>query len=523
MTAPVVELEGIYKSFGRNRVLDDVDLTLYQGEVHALCGGNGAGKSTLMKILSGVYQPDEGSVKLRGSRVHLSSPADAQKHGIATVFQEFSLIPTLTVEQNMFLTREPGTRAGFLNGRAIRKRVKELLSELQVDIDPKAPASDLSRGEQQLIEIGKALSLGADILIMDEPTSSLSKREVDILFELIRRLKENGISAIYISHRLEEIFEISDRITVLRDSRRIITDDAAGMTMEKIIEHIVGRQLERAFEWHEREVDRTTTPLLEVLNVTRGALVRDVSFRLWPGEILGIVGLMGSGRSELARCLFGIDRIGSGEVRIRGRKTSITNPEIAIQAGIALIPEDRKRQGLVLQHAVRDNVMLTVLDHFLRVGLINERAATRTVKSYVESLDIKVQSVFDPVEMLSGGNQQKVVIAKWLTTDPQVLIMDEPTIGVDIGTKAQIVEIIRRLADEGKGIIVISSELPELLAVSDRILVMRQGRVEQELDRREIEDRAAATQQSVRLAGSTRAEEEIMGADKILEQIVQGG
>ncbi|MGI8824082.1 MAG: sugar ABC transporter ATP-binding protein [Chloroflexota bacterium] len=520
MTTPAVEMQEITKAFGRNRVLNQVDLTLQKGDIHALVGGNGAGKSTLMKILSGVYQPDEGTIQLGGEPVHFSRPQDAQRHGIATVFQEFSLVPTLDVAQNIFLTREPSAIPGFVNDRECRRRASDVIRELQVDIDPRTPVADLSRGEQQLIEIAKALSQGASLLIMDEPTSSLSKREVEGLFQLLRRLRERGISIIYISHRLEEIFEISDRVTVLRDANLIVTAPTSEMTMEGVIEQIVGRKMEQAFAWKERTVSRVGTPLLEALNVTRRPMVQEASFTLWPGEILGIVGLMGSGRTELARCLFGIDRMERGEVRVQGRRISVNSPEAAIRAGIALIPEDRKRQGLILQHSIRDNVMLTVLDHLLTGWMVNERAATLMVDSCVESLDVRAQSIFDPVELLSGGNQQKVVIAKWLTTKPRILIMDEPTIGVDIGTKAQIVEMIRGLAGEGKGVVVISSELPELLAVSDRILVMRNGSIEQELSRRELEDRAKAAYAGSPGAG-TVVEEELVSTEEILHQIVQ--
>jgi ribose transport system ATP-binding protein len=518
MTAPALEVRGVRKSFGQNRVLDDVDFEVLKGEIHALLGGNGAGKSTLMKILSGVYTLDEGTILVNGQPRHFSSAHDAQACGIATVFQEFSLIPTLTVAQNIFLTREARTRIGLLDDRAGERQAGMLLAEMDVDIDPKALVSNLSTGHQQVTEIAKALSQGADILILDEPSSSLTKRETESLFHLLRRLKDRGIAIIYISHRLEEIFEIADRITILRDGRRIVTDSVATTTMPDVIEGIVGRKMERSFEWKQRPVNRTGTPLLDVSNLASSNGLRRASLQVYPGEILGIAGLMGSGRTELARCLFGIDRIEAGEIRIRGRRVVINSAGAAIKAGIALIPEDRRRQGLVLQHTIKDNIVLSVLNRLLRGGLMNDRRADQVAASYVQQLAIKTESTLKPVELLSGGNQQKVVIAKWLATEPQTLIMDEPTIGVDIGTKAHIIAMIRELADEGKGIIVISSELPELLAVSDRILVMRDGVSDRALNRREIEEQVRTGHPQ----GQHAAAEEVAGAEEVLQRIVQG-
>jgi ribose transport system ATP-binding protein len=484
--AAAVELKGIVKSFGGNAVLHGVDFELRKGEVHALMGGNGAGKSTLMKILQGVHAPDAGEVKINGAPVQIRSPQEAQENGIAMIFQEFSLIPTLSVAQNIFLNSEPRGKGGLLDDRESRRRTRGLFAEMGEDIDPGAIVGNLPTGYWQLTEIAKALSREAQVLIMDEPTSSLTKTESEALFDLIRKLKASGISIVYISHRMEEVFQVADRVTVLRNGRNVITDDVANLTLDEVIDHIVGQKMEAAFEWHEREVDRTKAPLLEVKGLSAAGRFRDVSFRLYPGEILGFAGLMGSGRTEIARALFGIDRVDSGEILVRGRPVNLRGVGDAMDAGISLIPEDRRLQGLVLDHSLKDNLLLPLLGRLQRGGVVEDRRGERMVRSLVERLRIKVNSIFEPVWLLSGGNQQKVVIAKWLASEPDVLVMDEPTAGVDIAAKTEILDIARNLADSGKGVIVISSELVELLAVSDRILVLQEGTVKQEMDRREV-------------------------------------
>jgi len=484
---PAVRMRAISKSFSGVRVLEGVDFEVLAGEVHALVGGNGAGKSTLMHILEGVYTLDEGEIEIDGSPVSLRSSQDASAHGIAMIFQEFSLIPTLTVAQNVFLTRESRNRIGLLDDRAARHRTRELFARMGVEVDPRAAVGDVSRAYWQLTEIAKALSREARILIMDEPTSSLAKSETERLFELIRRLQERGISIVYISHRLEEVFEIADRVTVLRDGKRVLTQDMDKISPPEVIEQIVGRKLEeQASEWRGTPIDRSGTPLLEVEGLESGPRVRGVTFRLHRGEILGLAGLMGSGRSEIARTLFGIDRRTGGVIKIDGRPVKIRSPRHAIAAGIALIPEDRRAQGLVVDHPLRDNLLLPLLGEVSLGPVINDARGTRIAKSLVERLDIRARSIGMPARLLSGGNQQKVVIGKWLGREPEILIMDEPTVGVDVGTKAEIVGMIRELASAGRAVIMISSELPELLAVCDRILVLREGRVEQELDRQEI-------------------------------------
>jgi ribose transport system ATP-binding protein len=485
MSDLAVEMTGISKSFAGVRVLNEVDFDLRRGEIHALVGGNGAGKSTLMKILEGVYTPDAGEIRVDGQPVQIRTPQDARALGIGMIFQEFSLIPTLSVAENVFLTREP-RRGRFIDDRASEEQTRALFSEMGEVIDPRARVGELSTGYWQLTEIAKALAQDARILIMDEPTSTLTETETQSLFRLIAKLQARGISIIYISHRMEEIFRITDRITVLRDGRRVSTESTSQVTMEDVIDDIVGKTMESAFAWQERHVTRDGAPLLSARGLTAGARVRDISFDLYSGEILGIAGLMGSGRTELARALFGIDQIDAGEVLIRGERASIHVPDDAIEAGIALVPEDRRSQGLVLDHTVKDNITLPLLPKLRRLGLIDDAKGGSIAGSFVQSLQIKTNSIDTPVRLLSGGNQQKIVIGKWLATEPEILIMDEPTAGVDIGAKTEILGVIRRLADQGKGIIVISSEPAELLAVSDRILILREGRLHRVLDRREI-------------------------------------
>ena len=486
MDPGAVRMTGISKSFSGIRVLHGVNFDLRKGEVHALVGGNGAGKSTLMKILQGVYTPDEGQITVDGQPVEIRSPKDARALGIGMIFQEFSLIPTLTVAQNIFLGYEPRGSGGLIDDRASVRQARQLFAEMGEEIDPNARMMDLGTGYWQLTEIAKALAQDARVLIMDEPTSSLTATEAHLLFALVQRLKKRGISIIYISHRMDEIFRITDRITVLRDGRHILTENTAALTMNRVIDAIVGKTMEQAFEWRERSVDRSVAPLLQVRNLSAGKRVQDVSFDLFPGEILGLAGLMGSGRSELARAIFGIDRIDKGQILIRGERVDIGGPEEAISAGVSLVPEDRRIQGLVLDHSVKNNLLLPLLDRLDHVGIIDDRRGDRMAGSIVDDLSIKTGSIGTTVRLLSGGNQQKVVIGKWLATEPEILIMDEPTAGVDIQAKTEILGVIRALADRGKGIIVISSELVELLAVSDRLLVLRDGHVVREIDRREI-------------------------------------
>jgi ribose transport system ATP-binding protein len=485
---PIVQMSGIHKSFSGVPVLKGVDFEVCSGEVHALAGGNGAGKSTLMKILQGVYSMDAGEIKIDGKPVKLSSIHGARAAGVGMVFQEFSLVPTLTVAQNVFLAAEPMGPLGMINDRESVRRAREEFTDMQVEVDATARVEDLSTAYWQLTEIAKALAQDARILIMDEPTASLAKHETDSLFELVERLKARGIAIIYISHRMDEVYRIADRITILRDGGRLFTRSLAEVTREEIVEGIVGHKIEGELEYKERAARDRREVLLEARGLNAGRRVRDVSFQLHKGEILGLAGLMGSGRTELARILFGVDRLDSGEVQLNGQRVEIGNPREAAAAGIALIPEDRREQGLVLSHSVRDNLLLPLLKR-LEVGpLISDRKGNDLARSLIQRFSVKVANMAHPVRLLSGGNQQKVVIAKWLGTEPDVLIMDEPTAGVDIGTKSEILDMIRDLADEGKGVIVISSEYPELLAVSDRVVVLKDGAVLNVLNRRDIPD-----------------------------------
>ncbi|MGD9734369.1 MAG: sugar ABC transporter ATP-binding protein [Solirubrobacterales bacterium] len=480
-------MTGITKSFSGTKVLDAVDFELQSGETHALLGGNGAGKSTLMKILQGVYSLDSGTIEIDGERVQLNSPQDARRHGVAMIFQEFSLIPTLTVAQNVYLSREP-KHGGLLDDRAVERQTRELLAELGVEIDPRTLVRRLGAASMQLVEIAKALSQDARILIMDEPTASLAHSEVDALFGIIERLKERGITIIYITHRLEEVITVADRVTVLRDGCLVETRSATDLDIGALIELIVGRSVEQALGRSERSIDRSGTPVLSVRGLSTASGLEDIDLDVYAGEIVGLAGLMGSGRSELARAVFGIDRRKTGEIRLHGEEVQIRRPADAIRRGIVLVPEDRRREGLVLAHSVQRNLTLAILRALSKGGLLDDREGAEISRRYVERLDIRLSSLGAPVRRLSGGNQQKVVLGKWLATEPEILILDEPTVGVDIGTRSQIVDLIQELAAQGKACVVISSELAEVLAVADRIIVLREGRVDRTLERDEVAD-----------------------------------
>ena len=484
VTAPAVSMRGITKSFGGVPVLKEVDFDLRKGEIHALVGANGAGKSTLMKILVGVYTRDGGSYEVDGRHVDFRTVQDARASGVGMIFQEFSLVPTLSVAQNVFLTREARSRDGLIDDREMERRTRDLFATMTVEVDPRRPLDELPTAFWQLTEIAKALSQNASVLIMDEPTSALAKSETVELFALMRRLRDHGISIVYISHRMEEVFEICDRITVLRDGRAVMTENLASVTPRMVIDEIVGRKLEHAMEYQERRVGGDV--LLEARGLATATKLRGIDFELHEGEVLGLAGLMGSGRTELARALFGIDPLQSGDLLLRGEPIQIANPRDAMAHGVALIPEDRRAQGLILDHAVRENFLLPLLSRLSRAGFVDDAEGDRRTDSFVRRLSIKTLSTSQPIGTLSGGNQQKVVIAKWLAIEPRILIMDEPTAGVDIGTKGEIVSMIRAFADQGNGVIIISSELPELLAVSDRVLILRDGQVERTLERRDI-------------------------------------
>jgi ribose transport system ATP-binding protein len=483
---PAIEMLGISKAFGGVTVLKNVSFSLGRGEVHALAGENGAGKSTLMKILQGVYSSESGEIFINGKLVKISDTFAARAAGIGMVFQEFSLIPTLTVAQNVFLTAEPQGRGGLISDRRAREMAKAVFTDMGVVVDPGAPLENLSTAYWQLTEIAKALAQDAKVLIMDEPTASLAQHETEALFELIGRLKARGISIIYISHRMDEIYRIADHITVLRDGAKVLTSAISDISPAQIVEAIVGRKIDAKLEWRQRLAQEDLIPVLTVDRLSSGNRVKDVSFTLHKGEIIGLAGLMGSGRTELVRSLFGIDPVNHGTISIDGVPVTIRSANQAMSHGLALIPEDRRSQGLVLEHSVRDNLMLPLLDQTKSGPLLNASAIAMLTRHLISRFSIKVSDPKMAATKLSGGNQQKIVIAKWLGTEPKVLMMDEPTAGVDIGTKSEILDMVRGIADDGKGVIFISSELPELLAVSDRILVLRNGEVVKNLTRSEI-------------------------------------
>jgi ribose transport system ATP-binding protein len=488
VTTPLLRMTQITKAFSGVTVLADVDFDLHAGETHALLGGNGAGKSTLMKILEGVYTLDRGTIEVDGEPVEPRGGREARRHGVAMIFQEFSLVPTLTVAQNIYLTREARTRGGLLDDRALDRQAGELLAELQVDIDPRSEVRRLSAAGMQLVEIAKALSQNARVLIMDEPTASLARSEVEALFGIIERLKRRGIAIVYITHRLEEVMAVADRVTVLRDGRVVGTRPTSELDVEALIEFIVGSPAGQVLEPGERSIDRSGTPLLSLRGVSTSTGVHEVDLDLHAGEIVGLAGLMGSGRSELARAVFGIDALSTGEIRLRGEPISIRRPADAIEHGIVLVPEDRRTQGLVLGDSVQRNLTLALLRRLSRGGMLDDDEGAAIAKRYVAQLDIRTPSLAMPVRRLSGGNQQKVVLAKWLATEPDVLILDEPTVGVDIATRSEIAGLVRGLADQGKAVLVISSELAEILALADRILVLREGRIDRSVRRADVAD-----------------------------------
>ena len=473
---PLIEMVGIDKRFPGVHALRDVSFDLRAGEVHALMGENGAGKSTLMKILSGVYTRDGGEVRIDGTALQLATPRAAQDAGIGIIHQELSLMNDLTVAQNIFIGREP-RRLGFvIDDKQMERDTAALFSGMNVVIDPKRFVQGMSIARQQMIEIAKAISHDSKVLVMDEPTAALNDREIDELFCIINQLRDAGKGIIYISHKMDEIQRISDRVTVMRDGQTVGTRNTSEVTLEEIISMMVGRALVQ----EEATVpDLSAAPVaLEVRGLSRGREIRDVSFTLRKGEILGFAGLMGAGRTEVARAIFGADPLDAGEIFVDGAPRRIRSPSDAVRAGIGYLSEDRKHFGLALPMSVRDNIALTSFDKFARAGgLLDDGAMRRTARESIKTLDIRTPSDQQEVRLLSGGNQQKVVIAKWLLRDCEVLIFDEPTRGIDVGAKSEIYKLLNRLAAEGRAIIMISSELPEILRLSHRIAVMCEGRL----------------------------------------------
>jgi rhamnose transport system ATP-binding protein len=483
----VAELRGVEKSFGGVHALRGVDLVLMPGEVHSLVGENGAGKSTLVRVLGGVYQPDAGSVAIGGEEVVLHGPRDARARGVAVIHQEPALFPDLDVAENVFIGRQPLDRSHGIDWKRMYREVGELLRSLGVALDPRTPVEGLSVADQQLVEIAKALSMDARVVVMDEPTAALSSRETEELFRIVADLRERGVTVLFISHRLEEVFTLSDTVTVLRDGSHVITAPAAELDTAALIRHMVGRDLEELFP---KEAADIGAPVLEVRGLAREGVFRNISFSLRRGEIVGLAGLVGAGRSEVARAIFGIDPRDGGEVLRDGERVRIGSPREAMRAGLAFVPEDRQHQGLVLEMAIEHNATLPFLRRLSRFGLVDRRRERAVAKEYTQRLQVRAASLGLPARSLSGGNQQKVVLAKWLATDPAVLILDEPTRGIDIGTKAEVHRIVSHLAAEGLAILLISSELPEVLAMSDRVLVMHEGRLTGEFARDEADQEA---------------------------------
>lgn len=476
-------MENINKSFPGVQALKDAYFELNRGEVHALVGENGAGKSTLMKILVGAYRKDSGRIIYKGKEVDIPNPRVAQDMGISMVFQELNLMPHLTVAQNIFIGREPKKKnlPIFLDDEEINRKTKELLNMLHLKVEPNVKVSNLSVGKQQMVEIAKALSFNSEVIIFDEPTAALSEAETEELFSVIRKLKSQGIGIIYISHRLEELREIADRVTVMRDGQYIGTDFMKNLTIEKIISMMVGREIYETLR--EKEVEKDAEVVLEVRNLKRGKIFKNINFSLRKGEILGFAGLIGAGRTEVARAIFGADPIDSGEVYVKGKKVHIRNPWDAINHGIAYLSEDRKRYGLMPDLDVKSNIILPSMKEFLKtLGFVDDKKAERVSSEYVQRLRIRTPSVRQKVKNLSGGNQQKVVVAKWLLKNCDILIFDEPTRGIDVGAKNEIYKLLNELVAEGKSIIMISSELPEILRMSHRIVVMCEGRITGILD-----------------------------------------
>nr|PZN53555.1 MAG: D-xylose ABC transporter ATP-binding protein [Chloroflexota bacterium] len=474
-------MEGIEKSFPGVHALSQCQFELRAGEVHALVGENGAGKSTLMKILAGVYSKDAGRIFYRGREVDIPNPRAAQLLGISMIHQELNLMPHLTVAQNIFIGREPRQRIPFvLDDKRINEQTRALLDRLHLKLDPRTKVADLTVAKQQMVEIAKALSFNSEVLIMDEPTAALTEAEIAELFRIIRQLRENGVGIVYISHRLDELKQISDRVTVMRDGRYIDTVETAQTTADQIIKMMVGRTIYEVMP--ELRDEPYSETVLRVSNLNRGRTLKNVSFELKRGEILGFAGLMGAGRTEVARAIFGADPVDSMDMWVMGRKVQISSPADAVAHGIGYLSEDRKRYGLTLSMDVEDNVVLGSMKRFLNALGIIKRSDTRvTVEEYVKSLAIRTPSIHQQVKNLSGGNQQKVVIAKWLTANTDILIFDEPTRGIDVGAKSEIYKLLNELARNGKSIIMISSELPEILRMSHRIIVMCEGRITGEL------------------------------------------
>lgn len=483
---PIISLKNVHKSFGGVSVLNGVDFDLQKGSVHALVGQNGAGKSTMMKILTGVYTCDSGAIYIDGSKVKMNSYSDAVSHGISLIFQELSLIPTLTVAENIFLNREI-LEGPFLDKKSMERKAHKLLQSLDIDVDVHSRVEDLDVGVCQMIEIAKALSVNAKVLILDEPTASLSEKETAHLFTLINSLKQRGVSMIYISHRMAEIFKICDTITVLRNGSIVTTKPTRDYSLTGLIEDMIGRKTAALTTADEELASKCTgRPLMTVEHLNCGSRLKDVSFELREGEVLGLAGLMGSGRTEVVESLFGLNKDASGQVTINGQPYEIKGVRHAIDSGLALIPEDRRREGLVLMHSVEENLIVPIFDKLKRGLLLENKKVADIAERSISDMAIKTHSRKTPAFNLSGGNQQKIVVGKWLNSAPSVLLLDEPTAGVDVGSKREIIDKVRDFVGENRAALFISSDILELISACDRFIVFYDGKVTATYNRSEI-------------------------------------
>ncbi|MFT4258130.1 sugar ABC transporter ATP-binding protein [Microbacterium sp.] len=497
-TGAALELHRVVKSFGPVVALRSGSLRLQSNSIHALIGENGAGKSTLVKIMAGLYRRDSGDFRLHGEDVDFTSTAQSKAAGIAVIYQEPTLFPDLSVTENIFMGRQPTGPFGRIDRKSMRTEVEQIFRRLGVALNPDRITDGLSIADQQIIEIAKAISLDASVLIMDEPTAALSGVEVERLFAVARSLRDEGRAILFISHRFEEVFALCDTVTVMRDGAYIATTPIAETTVDELVRQMVGRDVTELFPKQDAAIGE---PLLEVSGLTSPGVFHDISFTVRSGEIVALAGLVGAGRSEVVRAVFGIDPYRDGEVRMLGSAIPRRNPTAAMRAGLALVPEDRRRQGLVIDSSVGGNITLAIRQRLAKWGLITTGIENRAAKEWASRLEVKTHALDTVSATLSGGNQQKVVLAKWLATQPKVLIIDEPTRGIDVGTKSEVHRLLSQLAGEGMGIIMISSELPEVLGMADRVLVMREGRITAELDR------STATSENVMFAATHASEQ----------------
>ncbi|MED3688553.1 sugar ABC transporter ATP-binding protein [Peribacillus butanolivorans] len=478
-----IEMKNIYKAFGQNKVLEGVQFSLEAGEVHALMGENGAGKSTLMNILTGLHKHDQGTIEINGKETSFKDSKEAEEAGMAFIRQELNIWPEMTVLENLFIGKEMVNAFGVLRNKQMKARANEIFKTLNISLPFDKEAGLCSVGEQQMIEIAKALMTDAEVIIMDEPTAALTDREIEKLFEVMKGLTKKGVSLVYISHRMEEIFAICDRITVMRDGKTVDTKRIKDTNFDEVVQKMVGRELEDRFPHREAHLGEV---VLEVKGLTKKGLFEDIHFAVRKGEIVGVAGLMGAGRTEIMRALFGVDQIDSGEITVEGKKVSIRKPTDAVRYGLAFITENRKEEGLILDFSVRENIGLPNLKSFAPSGLVKTEDEKKFAEMMIKRLHVKTSSTETIIGNLSGGNQQKVVIAKWIGTSPKVLIMDEPTRGIDVGAKREIYELMNELTERGIAIIMVSSELPEIVGMSDRILVVHEGKIAGELKKQEV-------------------------------------